>query len=1304
MLTLRLTQHPEGQARYRVEVALEGEGLPRQTAEARFDFTLDIQEQENLRWYLEDFLQHPFDPAPAIAEGVEKRLTEMGTQLFRAVFESSDNARRLWARLYDRLNDTRVEIITSVEGATAIPWELIRDPMTDAPLALRARTFVRSQPEPAHPQKLPRTESGPIRILLVICRPGGGEDVPFRSVAARLIKGLSDQARAVFQLDVLRPPTFERLSKVLLEAQDRGQPYHVVHFDGHGVYLDVDRLSRAAEILRELSPLMLAGPRAGKHGYLAFENPQLSKNFELVDGSSLGKLLAQTDVPVLVLNACRSAHAEPPNAPLKGATEQSDPHSRVRAMGSLAQEVMDAGVAGVIAMRYNVYVVTAAQFVADLYATLARGSPLGQAATLGRKQLAAQPVREVGYRPLPLQDWPVPVVYEAAPIELFPKPKEEVRLKITLQAADSAPGRGHLDPALPSEPDVGFFGRDETLLALDRAFDTQRIVLLHAYAGSGKTATAAEFARWYALTGGVEGPVLFTSFERHKPLARVLDQIGQVFGPLMEQVGIPWLALPDQARRDVALQILQQIPVLWIWDNVEPVAGFPAGAQSVWSAAEQRELVDFLRAARDTQAKFLLTSRRDEWAWLGNLPRRIAVPPMPMQERVQLARGLAEKYGRRLVALGDRRPRTDLERWRQLTAEEDWRRLAGREEGPPTDLEELRRLTAEEDWRRLTEREELRQLTGADDWRRLFEREGELLRSGLESWWPLLQYTRGNPLTITVVVGQALRDRLKTREEIEAFVAKLRAGEAVFKDEMGEGRSKSLGASLSYGFEHAFSEEERKKLALLHLFQGFVDVDALKAMGHPEAPWCLPVVRGLTREEGISLLDRAAEVGLLTAHGRGYYSIHPALPWYFKTLFDQYYPPAPESQTPTPDSQIPVPKSPLPTPQLAFVEAMGELGNYYTKQYVTGHRDVIAALEAEEANLLHARQLARAHGWWWRVTSTMQGLRTLYGHMGRRAEWARLVNEVVPDFVDADSDGPWPGREEQWSLVTEYRVRLARQARQWAEAGRLQRLRVDWDRQRAAPALAAPPQELDDTQQNAIRTLAVSVSNLGDILREQGKPDCVEFYKEDYGLSLRIDDQPGAAVTAFNLGHAYEEIPALRDLDEAERWYRRSLELRAEGDRLGRSKCLSVLGYVARERFKEARAANKPGEELSRHFNTALQFYQQSLELIPPNAVDDLAVVHNQLGVIYHDAGDLESALPHYREAIRYAEVGGNLYKAAMYRYNVAVGLRGAGRLDEALLYAQEALRNYATYGEGAAKDVQRTQQLIALIEQAMKS
>jgi hypothetical protein len=396
---------------------------------------------------------------------------------------------------------------------------------------------------------------------------------------------------------------------------------------------------------------MLSGGRSGAHGYLLFESPKLADNIELVDGTTLGKLLVETDVPVLVLNACRSAHADDPAADRQAgdaAPTPDDTHTQVRAFGSLAQEVMETGVAGVVAMRYNVWVVTAAQFVADLYGALTEGLPLGAAVTRGRKQLDAQPLREVVAEGRELQDWAVPIVYEAVPVTLFPPRPKDGGLKVQIKAAEAMPGRGVLDEALPPAPDIGFWGRDETLLNLDRAFDTQPVVLLHAFAGRGKTTTAAEFARWYGLTGGVDGPVLFTSFEQYKPLAQVLNEsIGQLFYQPLRAAGVDWLTLDDKTRRAVALDVLRQVPVLWIWDNVEPVTGFPAGTPSAWSAAEQRELVDFLRAARETRAKVLLTSRRDERGWLGDLPARVTLPPMPLTARGQLGRALVAKAGRR---------------------------------------------------------------------------------------------------------------------------------------------------------------------------------------------------------------------------------------------------------------------------------------------------------------------------------------------------------------------------------------------------------------------------------------------------------------------------------------------------------------------------------------------------------------------------------------------------------------------------------------------------------------------------------
>jgi CHAT domain-containing protein len=154
-------------------------------------------------------------------------------------------------------------------------------------------------------------------------------------------------------LKLLRPPTFEQLAHDLREAKDRDEPYHVVHFDGHGAYGE-------------------SRQRKGEHGYLMFENAALDRNLEPVGGPALGGLLAETNVPVLVLNACRSAHADPPAAPVQVACAPN-PHAEARAFGSLAQEIMDAGVAGEVAMRYNVFVETAARFVADVYDALVRG-------------------------------------------------------------------------------------------------------------------------------------------------------------------------------------------------------------------------------------------------------------------------------------------------------------------------------------------------------------------------------------------------------------------------------------------------------------------------------------------------------------------------------------------------------------------------------------------------------------------------------------------------------------------------------------------------------------------------------------------------------------------------------------------------------------------------------------------------------------------------------------------------------------------------------------------------------------------
>lgn len=85
MQTLRITQFTEGQSeQHRVDISLDG--IP--PVHSTFAFKLSPQDQEDLRWYLEDYLQYPLDPAPIIAARIEKRIEGIGLEFRVAKFRT----------------------------------------------------------------------------------------------------------------------------------------------------------------------------------------------------------------------------------------------------------------------------------------------------------------------------------------------------------------------------------------------------------------------------------------------------------------------------------------------------------------------------------------------------------------------------------------------------------------------------------------------------------------------------------------------------------------------------------------------------------------------------------------------------------------------------------------------------------------------------------------------------------------------------------------------------------------------------------------------------------------------------------------------------------------------------------------------------------------------------------------------------------------------------------------------------------------------------------------------------------------
>jgi tetratricopeptide (TPR) repeat protein len=137
------------------------------------------------------------------------------------------------------------------------------------------------------------------------------------------------------------------------------------------------------------------------------------------------------------------------------------------------------------------------------------------------------------------------------------------------------------------------------------------------------------------------------------------------------------------------------------------------------------------------------------------------------------------------------------------------------------------------------------------------------------------------------------------------------------------------------------------------------------------------------------------------------------------------------------------------------------------------------------------------------------------------------------------------------------------------------------------------------------------------------------------------------------------------------------------------------------ERFRKARAVGVAEADRLAHLNAALRYCQQALALLPANAVNDLAVAHNQLGLIYHDAGQMARALEHWQQAIHYFETANDFYNAGTTRRNVAIMLYLQNRLADARAYAEAALRNFQVYGPRAAADIEKTQRLLQDIKNA---
>lgn len=587
MTYLRITERGHDADAFRATVSFEGGG--EHEVEVVDPLAGRPEAEELLAWYYEEHLRYPFLDYDRV-QAAKAMVTEYGLSLFAQLFPPGSDALYEFRKARDAGLDGRHIEVIGAQAFHRLHWETLQEPDAGAipPIGVRVPIVRRAEAVRAgfDVDASPPT----LNVLVVTARPGGQNDVGYRTISRPLLSALR-RARVAVNVDLVRPGTWSAVRDHLEEATRRHGSgwYRIIHFDVHGaVGRRADFIASASDGYRfeqDVDP-----PDDGREALLFFETGT-DGHAEPIPTEQVAALMTEHRVPVAVMNACQSAMA----------TSEA----------SLAQHLVESGVPVALGMAYSVTVTAAQLMMPVLYQQLAGGQEFLPAAHAARRRLFEVKGRR-GYfdQDVALEDWVLPILYWQRPLAVQPsRPTPDQQAQIFGQ---------HARMVDEPQPEYGFVGRDLDVQAIERHLlsdEASNQLLVRGMAGAGKSTLLAHLGWWWQATGLVDQVISFSYEDRAWTADHIIQEIAARL--LDDQALALFQTRPADIQLEEVAMLLRADRHLVVIDNAESISAAPASIPHALSDEDRARLHRFLSRVRDGRSLVLIGSRGDE-AWLSS--------------------------------------------------------------------------------------------------------------------------------------------------------------------------------------------------------------------------------------------------------------------------------------------------------------------------------------------------------------------------------------------------------------------------------------------------------------------------------------------------------------------------------------------------------------------------------------------------------------------------------------------------------------------------------------------------------------